>query len=225
MHAWQAIFFDFDGVIVESLDVKIEAFRQLYAPYGPTIVEKAVDHYVHRTGVPRLYRFKHCHKHLLGQDLTDDEAQALSDRFGRMVEDLVVACDGVPGAREFLEAFSGRIPCIVVSATPDAELKRILQRRDLARLFADAYGSPPAKPEVLSRILAERGWPASETVMVGDGLADYRAATANGIGFIGRTHASWENPFPEGTETIDDLSTLADCLSAERPGMKVRGGE
>jgi len=224
MQGCQAIFFDFDGVIVESLDVKIEAFRQLYAPYGPSVVKQAIDHYVHQTGVPRLFRFLHCHKHLLGQYLTDAEAQALSDRFGAMVEDLVVACDGVLGAREFLEAFADRIPCFVVSATPDAELKRILQRRGMADFFAEAYGSPPDKPEVLSRILAARGWPAAETVMVGDGLADYRAATANGIRFIGRTHASWENPFPEGTVTIDDLSTLADHLSAERSGMKVGCG-
>ncbi len=208
----RAVFLDFDGVIVESLDVKIEAFRRLYAPYGETVVAQAIDHYVHHTGVPRLYRFKYCHEQFLGQALTDAEAEALSDRFGGMVEDLVVECDGVPGAREFLEAHADTIPCFVVSATPDAELKRILRRRGLAGFFEEAHGSPPDKTEVLSRILAARGWPAAETVMVGDGLADYRAATANGIPFIGRTHASWENPFPESTVTIDDLSTLAEHL-------------
>lgn len=209
----RAIFFDFDGVIVESLDVKIEAFRRIYAPYGPSVEKQAIDHCVHETGVPRLFRFRFCHKHFLGQDLKDAEVQALSDRFGGMVEDLVVACDGVPGARDFLEAFADRIPCFVASATPDAELKRIVRRRGLDRFFAAVHGSPPDKTEVLSRILAERGWPAAETVMIGDGLADYRAAAANGIRFVGRTHASFENPFPEGTVTIDDLSNLADQLS------------
>ena len=209
----RAIFFDFDGVIVESLDVKIEAFRQMYAPYGETVVRQAIDHYVHQTGVPRLFRFKHCHEHFLGQDLSDAEAQALSDRFGEMVEDLVVACDGVPGARGFLEAYADSIPCFVVSATPDAELKRILRRRGLAPFFAETYGSPPDKPEVLSGVLAARGWLGAETVMVGDGLADYRAATAHGIRFIGRTHAWLESPFPDGTTTIDDLSVLAEHLS------------
>lgn len=212
MRGCRAIFFDFDGVIVESLDVKIAAFREMYAPYGETVVEQAIDHYVHQTGVPRLYRFRHCHKHFLGHDLTDAEAQALSDRFGEMVEDLVVACDGVPGAGEFLEAFADVIPCFVVSATPDAELKRIVERRGLAGFFSEACGSPPDKPEVLSRILAAHGWRGSETAMIGDGMADYRAATANGIRFIGRTHASLENPFPEQTPTIGDLTDLAGAL-------------
>ncbi len=212
MRDCRAIFFDFDGVIVESLEVKVEAFRQIYAPFGPSVEKRAIEHYVHETGVPRLFRFRYCHKHFLGQDPTDAEVQALSDRFGGMVENLVVACDGVPGARDFLEAFADRIPCFVVSATPDAELKRIVRRRGLDRFFAAVHGSPPDKPEVLSRILTERGWPAADTVMIGDGLADYRAATANGIRFVGRTHASFESPFPEGTDTIGDLTDLAKVL-------------
>lgn len=212
MRDWRAIFFDFDGVIVESLDVKIEAFRRIYAPHGETVVKRAIDHYVHEAGVPRQLRFRHCHKQFLGRDLSDAEVQALSDRFGELVEDLVVACPAVPGAREFLEAFAPKIPCFVVSATPDAELQRILDRRGLARFFAAAHGSPPDKVEVLSRILARRGWRGADTAMIGDGLADHRAATAHGIRFVGRTHGAWENPFPEGTDTVDDLNHLARVL-------------
>lgn len=212
MEDCRALFFDFDGVLVESLDVKVEAFRKVYAPHGASIERQAIDYYVRETGVPRLRRFRHCHKHLLGRDLTNDEVQALSDQFGGMVEDLVVACDGVPGAREFLEAFSATIPCFVVSATPDAELKRILRRRRMNHFFAAAYGSPPDKPEVLAEVLAARRMTGADTIMVGDGLADYRAATKNGIRFIGRTHARWRNPFPEATPTIDDLTELAGVL-------------
>lgn len=213
MEHCRAIFFDFDGVIVESLDVKVEAFRELYAPYGDEIVRQAIDYYVRETGVPRLRRFRHCHRHLLGQDLSHDEAQALSDQFGGMVEDLVVSCKGVPGAREFLERYSDEIPCFVVSATPDAELKRILRRRRINQFFAAAYGSPPDKPETLAKVLAQRRLRGAETIMVGDGLADHRAATKNAIRFVGRVHARWRNPFPEGTPTIKDLSALADHVS------------
>ncbi len=216
MEHCRALFFDFDGVLVESLDVKIKAFRKLYASYGDSVVRQAVDYYVRETGVPRIRRFRHCHKHLLEQELSNDEAQALSDRFGGMVEDLVVSCDGVAGAPEFLERFSDTIPCFVVSATPDSELKRILRRRRMNHFFAAAYGSPPDKPETLATVLAARRLRGADTIMVGDGLADYRAATKNGIRFIGRTHARWRNPFPDGTVTINDLSELAGHLSPAR---------
>ena len=203
-----AIFFDFDGVLVESLDVKVEAFRRLYAPHGKSIQEQALDHYISNTGVPRIHRFRHCHERFLGVSLSDDEAEALSDQFGHMVEDAVVACAWVAGAREFLEAHAERQPCFVVSATPREELERILHRRQMRHFFAAAYGSPPEKTEILETVLRTRELNPRDTIMIGDGLADYRAAQANGMRFLGRTHAGWRNPFPDGTETVEDLCNL-----------------
>jgi beta-phosphoglucomutase-like phosphatase (HAD superfamily) len=37
---YDAIVFDFDGVLVESVDVKTQAFGALYAEYGDRIVEQ-----------------------------------------------------------------------------------------------------------------------------------------------------------------------------------------
>jgi phosphoglycolate phosphatase-like HAD superfamily hydrolase len=125
-----------------------------------------------------------------------------------MVEDAVVACAWVAGAREFLETHARRQPCFVVSATPQAELERILRRRQMSDFFAAAYGSPPEKTEILETVLRTWKLRPLDTIMIGDGLADYRAAKANGIRFLGRTHGGWRNPFPDGTETLEDLRDL-----------------
>ena len=37
------IFFDFDGVIAESVSAKTEAFREMYLPYGIDIANQVVD--------------------------------------------------------------------------------------------------------------------------------------------------------------------------------------
>ena len=42
---WQAIIFDFDGVLVESVDIKTQAFAGLYQSYGETIVGKVVRYH------------------------------------------------------------------------------------------------------------------------------------------------------------------------------------
>ena len=39
----KAIIFDFDGVILDSVDVKTEAFKQLYTTYGIDVVEKVEE--------------------------------------------------------------------------------------------------------------------------------------------------------------------------------------
>jgi len=42
---WQAIIFDFDGVLVESGDLKTRAFADLYQSYGETVVSKVVRYH------------------------------------------------------------------------------------------------------------------------------------------------------------------------------------
>jgi phosphoglycolate phosphatase-like HAD superfamily hydrolase len=212
-----AVLFDFDGTLVESLVVKVEAFRKLYAPFGKAVEERAVAHYRARTGVSRLDRIRHCHRELLGETPSAEVVQQISDRFGELVEDRVVASAWVAGAEAFLTRYCGVLPLFVVSATPQAELDRILARRRMDHYFADVFGSPPDKTTILHEIVATH-WLAPETVvMVGDGRADHDAAAANGVRFVGRVPPGEADPFPAGTAVIPDLGGLAAWLGRIEP--------
>lgn len=202
------MFFDFDGTLVESLDLKVAAFRTLYAPFGREIEDKAVAYYRANTGISRSVRIRRCHRDLLGEDIAPEELQRLSDRFGALVEDQVVACDMVPGALAFLERHRGVIPLFIASATPQEELERIVQRRNMAAFFTDIFGSPPDKTAILHDIIATHWFDPAAVVMVGDGRSDYEAAAANGLRFVGRVPAGEASVFPPGTTTIADLRDL-----------------
>ena len=54
----KTIIFDFDGVILESLDVKTEAFKKLYQPYGPSISNKVVENHLENEGISRYEKIK-----------------------------------------------------------------------------------------------------------------------------------------------------------------------
>ena len=43
---WQAVFFDFDGVILDSVNVKTHAFSQMFRKYGPEIEESVVRYHL-----------------------------------------------------------------------------------------------------------------------------------------------------------------------------------
>ena len=47
----RAIIFDFDGVIVESEEIKTRAFISMYRGYGPAVVEAAVAHHRANGGI------------------------------------------------------------------------------------------------------------------------------------------------------------------------------
>jgi HAD superfamily hydrolase (TIGR01549 family) len=124
------------------------------------------------------------------------------------VEDEVVQCDWVAGAREVLAGQSTRRPLFVVSGTPQDELTRIVERRGLAEYFTEVHGSPPEKAITIRSILARRQLDPRTVLFVGDAAADWRAARETGVRFIGRLADPERNPFPPGTPVISDLTQL-----------------
>ena len=57
----KAIIFDYDGVIAESVNVKTEAFAEMYKPYGESILKKVVSHHEANGGISRFEKFRIYH--------------------------------------------------------------------------------------------------------------------------------------------------------------------
>ena len=60
----KAIIFDFDGVIAESVDVKTEAFKELFKAY-PDKVKAIADFHIDNGGMSRFDKFRHIYKNIL----------------------------------------------------------------------------------------------------------------------------------------------------------------
>ena len=57
----KAIIFDFDGVIADTLQLKTDAFAELYSPFGDHIIKKVVSHHKMNLGVSRFEKIKFYH--------------------------------------------------------------------------------------------------------------------------------------------------------------------
>jgi phosphoglycolate phosphatase-like HAD superfamily hydrolase len=209
-----AIFFDFDGVLVESNAIKVDAFERLYAGYGPSILARVMDYIEGKEGISRVEKIRHAHDVFLGVKLDDAGLAVLAQRYSRMVEAAVVACPWVAGAREFLESHSGRLPLFVVTGTPEDEIGRIVASRRMGHYFTAVRGSPLRKPAIVRDLLARYGLRASRSVFVGDAPFDHATADETGLRFIGRVPPGRPTPFPVDTEVAADLTDLADRLAA-----------
>ena len=206
---WQAIIFDFDGVIVESVDIKTQAFADLYQSYGQTIVSEVMSYHRLNGGLSRYQKFRYFQQHLLGMPpLTQDEEQELDQRFSELVVEAVTICKAVPGADELLRKESARVPLFIASGTPEVELKSIVARRGLAPYFIEVRGSPKQKNILISEILSTHNLTPSSVLMIGDALIDYQSAQVNDVAFLGRVRIGDDNPFPQQVDTVIDLSPL-----------------
>ncbi len=208
MNQTQAVIFDFDGVIVESADIKTAAFRALYRPHGAAVEAAAVTHHLANGGISRRKKIRHIHREHLGVSLDQAELDRLCELFSRLVEDAVVNAPAVPGALPLLARLDGQLPRFVVSGTPEPELKRIVARRGLADAFTEVHGSPPEKPPIIRDLLVRYRLQPSTVLFIGDALTDWHAAKETGVRFVGRAAAGTDNPFPEGVPVITDLTGL-----------------
>jgi len=208
-----AIIFDFDGVLVESVDIKTRAFTELYQQHGDEVMKQVERYHLGNTGISRFVKFRHIETEILGQPPLDEEGvERLAARFARLVIDKVVAAPMVAGAQAFLESQRGRVPMFVVSGTPSEELAAIIERRGLDPYFEASWGSPGSKAEHIAELLGLHGLDAGRCVMIGDAMADYEGALANGVAFLGRVASGDANPFPPGTKIFTDFSELPEQL-------------
>jgi phosphoglycolate phosphatase-like HAD superfamily hydrolase len=205
---FDAIVFDFDGVLVESVDIKARAFGKLYASYGQEIAQRVVDYHMTHAGISRYVKFKVWQEEFLGLPYNDLEGERLSWQFSRLVVDAVCSAEYVLGAEAFLKAYHMRLPLYVASGTPEAELREIVSMRNMNHFFTAVRGAPTSKGRILEEIICQEGYQRTRVLMVGDAMADWQAAQEAGTAFVGRVVSCIEVGFPISTTTISDLKQL-----------------
>ncbi len=208
----EAIIFDFDGVLVESVNIKGAAFVELYKNENIDIQAQVLEYHNKHGGVTRYDKIRHYEKTLCGRDVVEDKVMELAGDFSDIVEDCVVKSPWVIGAKDFLEKHYKNVPFYVASATPEDELKRIVKSRNMDGYFKGIYGAPKRKDEHIDNIMAKNNYIAKHVLMIGDAMSDYEAAQKTGTHFIGRKLPAQASPFPDGTLLINDLTELESLI-------------
>ena len=209
----RAVVFDFDGVLVESVDTKTKAYASLFEGEGEEVVRKVVEYHLENGGVSRFEKFKFIYREILHRSLSGEKFLSLCEDFSKIVVDEVVNACWVDGAREFLENKKNTYQFFVVSGTPDEELKSIVKQRGMDSFFIALFGSPKTKDVLLNELMDFYGLKCNELVFVGDATTDLQAAKSTGIQFI------WRRISPETPPMINfdgpavsNLHQLEDCL-------------
>ncbi len=185
----RAIFWDFDGVVKESVEVKNRAFYQLFRPFGDRVALRVCEHHIANGGMSRMDKMP-LYLQWAGQAGSVSTIEAFCRRFGEMVLQSVVDASWVPGVESLLRTNPYRQTYFMVSATPQGELEEVLHKLDLTRCFSRIYGAPTRKKDGIQMALAWQGLEPSDCLMIGDALVDLEAAEANKVTFLLRRHAA-----------------------------------
>ncbi|MBF0412205.1 MAG: HAD family hydrolase [Desulfamplus sp.] len=206
---FQAVLFDFDGVILDSVNVKTEAFAKLFRSYGPEIERQVVEYHLSHGGVSRFNKFKYYYEKLLNTHLSEEKILQLGEEFSKLALQGVLEAPFIEGAIESLKVLHQQaIPAFVVSGTPQEELSYIIQKRDIGLLFTEVHGSPKLKHEIILDIQTRYNLEPCRCLFIGDAMTDYNAATATGTLFLGIIPENTPSNFPPGTSVSSTVSFL-----------------
>lgn len=213
----KVIVFDFDGVLVESNEIKHQAFKKVFSRYLE-YEQKLWDYHFDHPAVPRLEKFKYVVKNIIGLDgeSAKKEVELLLKDFEELVDQAVINCEYVVGAEEFLNFFVDKIPMYIASATPKDSLLKILQARGLDVFFKKSYGAPINKAKVLNEIICAESVEASDVLFIGDSPTDLSAALEAGTLFYGRM-SDYELSASYCKENLKEI--LNDLICGEKNGI------
>ncbi len=217
----KAIIFDFDGVIVESAEIKTDAFRTLFAGY-PDKLPEIIAHHQKNSGISRYKKFRYIYEKILGQELSAQKEAELGEEFSRIALEKVLNAPFSPGAIEFLRRNKDCYHLFIASGTPQEELQDIIAHRQLSQYFREICGTPKQKDEIILDILDRYSFTKKEAVFVGDAESDRIAAEKADVSFIARI-TSDNHELRDCRWQVNDLTGLDTVLNRLSPGQK-KGG-
>lgn len=179
------IIFDFDGVILDSIPVKTEAFQKLFEEFSSDKVNLLIDYHLLNGGKSRYLKIKYFFNTILNKDITDEEILKYADKYSLLTkEELSKGKYIILDTLEFIKQNYKRYNMHIASGADEKDLKFICNSLNLNQYFLSISGSPKIKNEIVKDILILNDYDIKETILIGDSVNDYEAARTNNIDFF-----------------------------------------
>lgn len=185
---FEIVFWDFDGVIKDSVDVKTEAYVRLFQVFGNEVAERVRTHHESNGGMSRFDKLP-IYLSWAEQPTDLSVVEKYCDEFSSLVLQGVLDSPWVRGVKEYLLENCDQQYFVLVTATPQSEIEFIIEKLSIAHCFREVFGAPRNKSEAIELVLKNKQADPSSALMIGDAEADLSAAQSNNIPFLLRSTA------------------------------------
>lgn len=183
LQSYKTIVFDCDGVVLNSNQIKTNAFYEASKHFGEALANSLVNYHIQNGGISRYAKIEYFLKEVVKRPFSKHELDDLVNRFSSAVIDGLMECEVAVGLATLKEKTHGA-NWLIVSGGDENELREIFSARNLANYFdGGIFGSPDTKDEILAREIKLKNikLPA---LFLGDSKYDSRAAKNASLDFI-----------------------------------------
>lgn len=188
------IIFDFDGVILDSVPVKTEAFKNLFADFSPDIIQKFIEYHSLNGGRSRYIKIKYFFNELMNEIISEDKIFEYANRYSELTKkELCKKKYIIHDTQNFINKNYKKYNMHIASGADEKDLKYICNKLELTDYFISIDGSPTIKSEIVKNIILSNQYENKETILIGDSINDYEAANKNNIGFYAYNNIKLKN--------------------------------
>lgn len=182
---FQALFWDFDGVILNSNAVRDLGFEKVLADYPEQEVKELLNFHTKNGGLSRYVKFRYFFEEIRKEIVSDDKIQQYANRFSEIMKSLLTDKSLlIQETVVFIEKNHQKVPMIIVSGSDQTELRFLCEKLEISHYFKRIHGSPKPKMDWVREILEEEELEAEKCLLIGDSFNDYDAAKSNKIPFM-----------------------------------------
>jgi phosphoglycolate phosphatase-like HAD superfamily hydrolase len=206
------IIFDFDGVILESNDIKIEGFKKLFSEFGLEKSDKISDHFRNNAGLSRYDIIAFFFEYFTDQKINEQILKSYAKKYSDIIMDEMKRVRFVSGADNFIVENFNKYKYFIVSSSDQIDLKEICSDRKIEKYFMDIKGSPVKKTVNLAELIKIYQLDLDNTVYIGDSYNDYKACLDNNLRFIARKSGVFDWSSFKELYVINDLNEIQSIL-------------
>lgn len=182
----KAVFWDFDGVIIDSMKIKGDGFVELFKNYNIENVQALEQYHYINGGVSRFDKIRFFYNQILKESISDKKIFKLADKFANIIEKKIYNKSNlIQDSLFFIKKNYKNYNFHIVSGAEHNELKNLCNHFGIDKYFLTIEGSPDKKHFLLKKNIRNYNYNKDETILIGDSMTDYNAAKNSGISFYG----------------------------------------
>lgn len=185
MAVGKVIFWDFDGVLMDSNAVRDLGFERVLTEFPKEQVDRLLEFHQANGGLSRYVKFRYFFQEIRKEPISDSEILIWAEKFSLIMRELLVNPKLlIEETLNFVIENQGKYFMHITSGSDQNELRYLCQSMGIDHLFTSIHGSPKPKKEWVKELIEMHGYKKEECVLIGDSYNDFDAAKENGIKFM-----------------------------------------
>ena len=180
----KSIIFDFDGVILDTVEVKGDSFVELYKNESKEVKKQIKKYHFANLSVSRYIKINYIGNNFLDFDKKKTNSYYLK-KFEQIVKKKIKKSNYIYGIKKFIKDNYKNYLFFISSATPQNELYEIVKYKKIHTFFREVLGSPDNKKKHMKKITKKYKLKKKEVLFIGDTKKDLQTAIQSNINFLG----------------------------------------